>query len=75
MYGIVSAVGFVVVAFVGFWLSCRLSAQRCPSCGSKWQTELTGEWDGEEDWRCHRCGRHWGHRFASPWVEERHGRG
>ena len=75
MHGIVLAAGLVVVAFAGFWLSNRLTAQPCPACGSQWQTELIGEWDGEEDWRCHRCGRHWGHRFASPWVEERHDRG
>ena len=61
----------VGTALIGFWLRCRLTARPCPACGSRWRTELTGEWDGEEDWRCHACGRHWGHRFAPPWVEER----
>lgn len=40
------------------WLSCRIGAARCPDCGSKWQTELMGEWDGE-DWKCHNCGLYW----------------
>ena len=44
-----------------FWLMCRLEARRCPRCDSKWHTELTGEWDGE-DWSCHACGHHWVHR-------------
>jgi hypothetical protein len=41
-----------------FWLSCRLKAKRCPNCGSKWQTELVGEWDCEM-WRCHNCTHYW----------------
>lgn len=41
-----------------FWLVCRLKAQRCPRCGSRWQTELQGEWDGEM-WHCHNCGLGW----------------
>jgi hypothetical protein len=44
--------------FPFFWLLCRLEANRCPSCGSKWHTELMGEW-GEEDWLCHWCGQYW----------------
>ncbi len=48
------------------WLLCRLTAERCPSCGSKWRTEKTGEWDGEEDWHCHRCGRWWAKPYAPP---------
>ncbi len=57
---VVNAVLFVLfIPFLPFfWLSCRLSAQRCPECGSKWQTELTGEWDGE-DWHCHCCENRW----------------
>ena len=42
----------------GFWLSCRLFARRCPECGSKWRTELHGEWGGELC-KCHRCGHCW----------------
>lgn len=42
------------------WLLCRLTAQRCPRCGSKWRTGLQGEWAGEEDWRCYACGHGWG---------------
>jgi hypothetical protein len=40
------------------WLCCRLNAERCPRCGSKWRTELVGEWGGEQ-WTCHACGHHW----------------
>jgi hypothetical protein len=40
------------------WLFCRLTAQRCPTCGSTWRTEMVGEWDGE-DWKCHKCGQFW----------------
>lgn len=40
------------------WLMCRLTARRCPRCASKWQTELVGEWDGEE-WVCHCCDWFW----------------
>jgi hypothetical protein len=40
------------------WLSCRLTAQRCPKCGSKWRTTLVGEWGGE-DWHCAACGHWW----------------
>jgi hypothetical protein len=61
------AVAAAGVMLLGHWLFCRLTAQPCPACGSRWRTELTGEWDGEEDWRCLACGRHWGHRFAPPW--------
>lgn len=56
---------FVAVCFAGlvcceimFWLTCRVSAKRCPACGSKWQTELRGEWDGEM-WTCHACSHNW----------------
>ncbi len=45
----------------GLWLYCRLTAQQCPNCKSKWRTELVGEWDGE-DWHCHNCGQFWTHR-------------
>jgi hypothetical protein len=38
------------------WLLCRLKARRCPECGSKWRTELVGEW-GDEQWQCHACGK------------------
>lgn len=40
------------------WLFCRLTSEQCPKCGSKWQTELTGEWDGEE-WKCYNCNHTW----------------
>lgn len=39
-----------------FWLYCRMTAQSCPHCGSQWQTEVIGEWDGETEWKCHSCG-------------------
>lgn len=42
-----------------FWLMCRFKAKRCPNCDSKWRTELVGEWDGEDDWHCHKCGQFW----------------
>lgn len=29
-----------------FWLMCRLQAEQCPRCGSRWRTTLVGEWDG-----------------------------
>lgn len=41
-----------------FWLLCRLTAHRCPFCGSKWRTELVGDWGGEV-WKCHACARYW----------------
>jgi hypothetical protein len=60
IWNAVQAVLFVLMLpfYPLFWLLCRLEAQRCPGCGSKWQTELMGEWDGE-DWHCHACGRWW----------------
>lgn len=55
-----NAVLFVLLLplWPALWLSCRLTAQRCPKCASKWHTELMGEWDGE-DWHCHHCGHWW----------------
>jgi ssDNA-binding Zn-finger/Zn-ribbon topoisomerase 1 len=41
------------------WLACRLTAARCPDCGSGWRTELVGEWGRHEFWHCHRCGHGW----------------
>jgi hypothetical protein len=41
-----------------FWLSCRLSAEECPECHEDWNTELVGEWGGE-DWHCRRCDLTW----------------
>lgn len=41
------------------WLMCRLTAERCPRCGSKWQTETIGEWDGCAAWQCHGCAKFW----------------
>lgn len=61
MIAIYIAVGLVVGPvwlWSAFWLTCRLGAVRCPECGSKWQTELMGEWDGE-DWKCHACEHAW----------------
>lgn len=49
---------FVVLRCL-FWLICRLEAERCPECDSKWTTECMGEWAGDEDWQCHRCGHWW----------------
>lgn len=46
-----------------FWLSCRLTAARCPKCGSKWKTELMGEWAHVEDWQCHSCNHWWFVRY------------
>jgi hypothetical protein len=43
-----------------FFLHCRLIAKPCPKCGEKWATELTGEWDGDEDWHCANCDYCWG---------------
>lgn len=51
--------GVVGAMILGNWLACRLTAERCPECGSRWQTQLTGEWDGEEDWSCLACGYSW----------------
>lgn len=44
------------------WLYCRLTAEPCPCCGSPWQTECQGEWDGDETWCCNACGHYWGVR-------------
>lgn len=44
------------------WLLCRLTAERCPRCASKWRTELFGEWDGEM-WDCRACGHYWDVRY------------
>lgn len=41
-----------------FWLMCRFQAKPCPRCGSKWRTELRGEWDCEM-WKCHACEHYW----------------
>lgn len=49
---------FIISSRWAFWLSCRLGARKCPQCGSKWRTELRGEWGGE-DWKCHACGHAW----------------
>ena len=49
-----------------FWLICRLKARRCPRCASRWRTELCGEWDGEEMWKCHACGRNWDVAYGTP---------
>jgi hypothetical protein len=46
----------LVVFWPILWLYCRLEAKRCPYCQSRWSTELCGEWDGEEEWKCHHCG-------------------
>jgi hypothetical protein len=61
----------VVIVFVGtvaliglHWLGCRLSARRCPRCGSKWRTELVGEW-GAEQWQCHACAHYWESPYGS----------
>ncbi len=40
------------------WLIYRLTAQRCPGCGSTWRTHLVGSWGGE-DWHCRKCGQFW----------------
>lgn len=50
-----------------FWLTCRLGAKQCPKCGSKWRTELVGEWDGEM-WDCHACGHHWETKYKPKWL-------
>lgn len=59
--GIILAVFGLLIAMN--WLVCRIKARRCPCCSSKWGTELWGEWDGVEDWKCHRCGHAWGERY------------
>lgn len=54
---LIGAAVLVLAPFVmwfPFWFMCRLTAERCPECGSKWQTELQGEWNGEL-WKCHCC--------------------
>lgn len=53
-----------------FWLMCRLHAQVCPQCGSKWQTELMGEWQGEH-WKCHNCQHSWEVPYESPRRRDR----
>lgn len=52
-------IGLAVVIWLVEWLACRLTAARCPRCGSKWQTENLGEWDGCAAWQCHRCAKYW----------------
>lgn len=41
-----------------FWLMCRMQAEQCPRCASRWRTTLVGEWDGEQ-WGCDACGHWW----------------
>ena len=45
-----------------FWLVTRLTARRCPACGSKWRTEQLDEW-GDELWICHGCRHTWHYPF------------
>jgi transposase-like protein len=56
---------FLAIAFAASflltWFLCRVFAARCPLCGSKWRTELEGDWDGDEQWHCHACD-HWWHK-------------
>jgi hypothetical protein len=65
------AVVFVVTTSIYWfhWLGCRLKAERCPRCGSKWQTELVGEW-GAEQWQCHACDHYWERPYGGEsWKE------
>ena len=55
--------GTYLVLRVLVWLACRFDAATCPACGSKWRTELTGEWAGDEDWDCRACGHQWTVRY------------
>ena len=57
----VGATVAIAIMLAAHWLSCRVTARRCPRCGSKWRTELVGEWDAEQ-WQCRRCGKYWEHR-------------
>ncbi len=57
----------VLLLCLSHWLLCRLTARKCPKCGSKWRTELRGEW-GVEDWRCRRCDHWWTHEYETPTV-------
>ena len=45
----------ILVAVVLMTAFAKYIAVPCPKCGSKMYTHLEGEWDGEEDWNCHRC--------------------
>jgi hypothetical protein len=45
-------------AVVMHFITCRLTAERCPACGERWWTEVVGEWEGEE-WRCAECNHYW----------------
>lgn len=58
MFGFAVGLAFLWAVSALSWLFCRLFAERCPRCGSKWDTELFGEWGGEL-WDCHACGHHW----------------
>ena len=49
---------WLAVLWAAHWLLCRLTARRCPRCGSRWRTELVGEWETEA-WACHACGYYW----------------
>lgn len=56
-------VGFLAASFVAHWLLCRVIAEQCPRCGSRWMTALAGEWDCEEDWQCNNCRLLWSVKF------------
>lgn len=49
---------WLAFVFAGAWVLARLTARRCPVCGSKWRTHLVGEWDGEM-WSCRACDHYW----------------
>lgn len=56
---IAGTASFLLLFWLLTWLLIRLSAERCPRCGSKWQTEALGEWDGCAAWQCHCCAKYW----------------
>lgn len=59
LLAIVAAVGLATsLPWAAFWLMCRLMAERCPRCKSKWRTELHSEWECEL-WQCHACKNTW----------------
>lgn len=50
----------VCLALIGVcWLYSRLTAAKCPNCGSVWKTECYEFDDRIEFWLCTGCGHDW----------------
>ena len=49
----------LVVVYTVHTLCCRVLAEKCPLCGSTWQTRCGEAWRNGSAWTCHSCGHRW----------------